>query len=62
VVVASAWTGAAIAEAVGIALKEKVRLQTAAAANANRFRSEQSVETFWSRLIAALPDVRQAAA
>lgn len=62
VVVASAWTGAAIAEAVGTALKEKVRLQAAAEAAANRFRSEQSVEAFWSRLIAALPDTRQAAA
>ena len=62
VVVASAWTGAAIAEAVGTALKDKARLQTAAGAAASRFRSEQSVEAFWSRLIAALPDVRQAAA
>ena len=62
VVVASSWTGAAIAEAVGRAVGEKARLQAMAQASAARFRSEQSVENFWSRLLAALPDARQAAA
>lgn len=62
VVAASSWTGAALADAVGIAVRDRDRLQAKAAAAANRFRSEQSVGNFWSRLLAALPEARQAAA
>ena len=61
-VVASAWTGPALAAAVATALHEQPRLQARADAAAARFRSEQSVGNFWSRLLAALPDTRRAAA
>jgi glycosyltransferase involved in cell wall biosynthesis len=62
VVAASAWTGAALAEAVGTAVRDRVRLQAQATAAAARFRSEQSVENFWSRLLAALPEAGRIAA
>ncbi len=62
VVVASAWTAPALAEAVSRAVMELPQLQEKARLAADRFRREQSASTFWSRILAALPGVTQAAA
>ncbi len=62
VVVATSWTGQALAEAVGQAVREHPYLQAKAKAAAARFRSEQSVETFWNRVVSAIPGEGQAAA
>lgn len=62
VVIASSWTSRALADAVGAAVREKKSLQTKADSAAARFRAEQSVENFWSRLLGALPGPAQSAA
>lgn len=62
VVVASAWTAPALAEAIGIAVRDRARLQAKADVMADRFRVEQSAEYFWSRLLAALPEAGRVAA
>jgi glycosyltransferase involved in cell wall biosynthesis len=61
-VVAAAWTAPALAEAVGTAVREHGRLQAKAAAAADRFRAAQSAGSFWSRLLAALPEAGRVAA
>jgi glycosyltransferase involved in cell wall biosynthesis len=60
--VASSWTGTALAEAVGEAVRGRMQLRAKAAAAAARFRTEQSVENFWSRLLSAVREAGQAAA
>lgn len=53
VVAACEWTAASLAEAIGVALRDRQILEVRAQATAARFRDEQSVQTFWNRLLAA---------
>lgn len=54
-VVASAWTAAALAGAVAAAVRDWSQLHGRALAAAPRFRTAQSVETFWDRLLEVVP-------
>lgn len=62
VVAAAAWTGPALAVAVGQAIGNYKGLLSKARAGAPRFRAEQSVEAFWTKLLAAFAEDAKALA
>lgn len=55
VVAATAWTPAAMSEAVAVALRDLPKLRAKAEAGAPRFRSEQCAPALWDKVFAAVP-------
>ena len=58
VVTATAWTPAAMADAVATALRDLPALSEKAAAGAARFRSDQCARVLWEKLLCAVPPVK----